>query len=348
MPPPPEWAAWRTKPSATFLDREKTFGETLEATRSDGRKVREKLFDALDASGWLHKAPSASEEVDAFLNDFYARRLTLRLLLGQHAACRAADRGEPADYIWATFDGTETPRGRCVSTRLRGSSASRPAASPRPSPRQFLRGETLPPRDCKISKANVRAGLDADADGVLEAEELKRARSLYADGAAPPPRNSICGLVDREMSPFDVSVRGPRAVTFHHDACSWCAAWSGRGPEHPAWSGRGPEHPVDILTTFEDRPSGTVPSQVQAIADIQEEVLRSPRNAAGVLPPFRLFGVGRAVTLPFFPAPKSSLSDATRRLGLATLAAAPPRPHRLGMSTSRPRRGRGPSRLGTL
>lgn len=83
---------------------------------------------------------------------------------------------------------------------------------------------------------------------MLEPDELLRARSLYDAQAAElraHPKPSVCGLVDREMSPFDVSV--------------------------------------------------------QAIADVQEEVLRSPRNPEGRLPRFRLFGRGEGATIPFLP-----------------------------------------------
>jgi len=192
--PPPEWATWRTKPSETFLDRERKFGDALDEVRLAGKQVRAKVFDALDSSGWLHKTPQTSDEVDLFLRDFYARRLTLRLLLGQHQACREALTGESA-YLWATFD-----------------------------------------------------GLDANYDGVLEPEELLKAKSLYdaqADALQTHPKPSVCGLVDREMSPFDVSV--------------------------------------------------------QAIADVQEEVLRSPHNPEHLLPRFRLFGLGEGATIPFLP-----------------------------------------------
>ena len=71
--PPPEWATWRRKPSATFLEREAKFGDALDEVREAGRAVRAKVFGALDDGGWLHRAPAASDEVDAFLSDFYAR-----------------------------------------------------------------------------------------------------------------------------------------------------------------------------------------------------------------------------------------------------------------------------------
>ena len=193
LPPPPEWGAWRENPSKTFLAREAAFDDTLETIRREGKLVRDRLFEAIEEAGGLYgSAPdgAAGSAVDAFLGDFYAKRLTLRLLLGQHKACGASD-SAPGFHLRQTFD-----------------------------------------------------ELDLDGDGVLDADELARARSLYG-ASSSEPRPSVCGLVDSAMSPFDVAV--------------------------------------------------------QVIADVREECLRSPRNPGGLAPPFKLYGNGRGVTLPYLP-----------------------------------------------
>ena len=49
LPPPPEWGAWRENPSKTFLAREAAFDDTLETIRSEGKLVRDRLFEAIEA-----------------------------------------------------------------------------------------------------------------------------------------------------------------------------------------------------------------------------------------------------------------------------------------------------------
>lgn len=126
----------------------------LNAIERDGNRVRGAVFDAMAGGGGDAALPDEAA-ADAFLDDFYARRLTLRLLLGQYRACAGAAN---LDY-----------------------------------------------------QANTFAALDRDGSGVLDSGALSRARSLYdvsADGRAlPPPRPSVCGLVDRAMAPLDVAVQ---------------------------------------------------------------------------------------------------------------------------------------------
>ena len=96
LEPPPEWGAWRTGPSETFLAREKAFGRALEDIRADGATVRSKLVRAVEDTGGLFGARAKGDKataVDDFLSGFYARRLTLRLLLGQYKACRDSGAG---------------------------------------------------------------------------------------------------------------------------------------------------------------------------------------------------------------------------------------------------------------
>lgn len=136
----------------------------MEDVRRDGGAVRRRLFEALEDAGGLYGSVARSRETDDFLEDFYAKRLTLRLLLGQYKACRDEDDG---------------------------------------------------PRDDGFYLRNCFDALDVNSDGVLDPQELLRARTLYeprgatasSSRVATASSSSVCGLVDHEMSPFDVAVR---------------------------------------------------------------------------------------------------------------------------------------------
>lgn len=165
-PPPSEW---RTKPSNTFLRREEEFGSSLEQIRIKGREVRESLVRATMDTTWR------GEDIDDFLVNFYERRLTLRLLLGQYAACRKAQ-----------------------SRHVEGHSMD-----------AFLRRRDAAREDSSLLNGYLRSTfdeLDLNNDGVLDPEELARARTLY-ETSDSDEKPTVVGLVDSAMSPFDVAIQ---------------------------------------------------------------------------------------------------------------------------------------------
>ena len=84
---------------------------------------------------------------------------------------------------------------------------------------------------------------------MLEPDELRRARSLYDAQAAElraHPKPSVCGLVDREMSPFDVSVQAIADVqedALKHRFAVERATLFTRPFRHPRASGNGRQRP---------------------------------------------------------------------------------------------------------
>ncbi|KAJ8612705.1 hypothetical protein CTAYLR_008815 [Chrysophaeum taylorii] len=175
---------WRTRPSRTFCEREEKFAKTLEEIRVKGRQVRESLVAATSATGGLwRRNVTAAVEIDAFLETFYAKRLTLRLLMGQYAACRREWRDD------------------CAPIAAEHSMDS------------FLRRNDKALESSGTLSGYLRSTfdqLDVNKDGTLDSEELSTARSLYEKieplrGLDRKP--SVLGLVDMEMSPFDVAVQ---------------------------------------------------------------------------------------------------------------------------------------------
>ncbi|KAJ1457499.1 hypothetical protein M885DRAFT_515071 [Pelagophyceae sp. CCMP2097] len=165
---PPEWGAWRQTPSASFQAAEAEFGDALESIRAAGGSMKRKIFCAVETN--TTDIGDEASEVDVWMTRFFSKRLTLRLLLGQYAACRAHEAGKPAAfYLRSTF-----------------------------------------------------AGLDTNNDGVLDADELARAQTLYSDADVPhESKPSVCGLVDTHTSPFDIAVQ---AIADVQEECRCSAA----------------------------------------------------------------------------------------------------------------------------
>lgn len=181
---PPE-SEWRSRPSKTFCEREARLSETLETIRDRGRRVRESLVAATSSTSGLWRSNSeVAAEIDDFLENFHARRLTLRLLLGQYAACRKVEQSPMPEASMGGMDGFLRRRD--------------PALETSPSLSGYL--------------ASTFDMLDLNKDGTLDSEELSKARTLYdaTDSVRGEPdftKPTAVGLVDKAMSPFDVAVQ---------------------------------------------------------------------------------------------------------------------------------------------
>lgn len=175
---PPPMSEWRSRPSRTFVEREALFGSVLDEIRDKGQRVRESLVAATTSSRWDSGSRDA-HEIDTFLENFYARRLTLRLLIGHYSACRRSRQR------------MQEHEGGSMDEFLR----SRDAAS-----------ESSKSLSCYL--ASTFDELDLNKDGFLDSDELARARTLYQKSDyGTIAKHSVVGLVDKEMSPFDVAVQ---------------------------------------------------------------------------------------------------------------------------------------------